>query len=688
MRTVLLASLRTHTRRYGAALLAVVVGVVFIVVTAALSSAVRSGLTAGLDVPYRGADAVVEEPSPAQAARLMEAAADQGADAWIVGWTLQQLTRDGSVLRSSADIGQVPDRPDRRWQDLEGGRFPASAGEAVVDVNAAKTGRVVIGDRLRIGSGRQSLDVEVVGIVDSPSTWAFASVYVLWSDLARWEDSLYVNSVAWAGPGDLDDARAAIDDVVPDAETRAVDSYVQSLQKQVNNGVDIVALVLLVFAAIALLVSVLVINNTFTILFAQRARDFALLRCVGATRQQVVRSVRLESLALGVLAAVVGLGAGLGLGHGLVALVRAQWPDARLGQASVGPTWLVAAALVGVTVTLVAAWLPTRRVVQVSPLAALRPDDSTRLSTRTGRVRVVLGALAVLAGAGALSVAVAAASPPVLVAGAATAFVGVLLLGPLLVPALVRATGRVAAPLLGTTGRLAAGNAVRHPRRTAATAASLLIGVTLTTAVLTGMASSRSALGAEMDRQHPVDFAVTGQQPLSPDLVERISAVEDVAAVVTVAGVAARVESLGVLPVLTAPTGATPVAHADLPRPRPRQVLLPWDLLSDGVEVGDVVTVTAGGGICGCGSRAARAGAKRHSWPRRPSGAWRPRPVSRPSGCARARAPTRRTSPGPWRRSPRPWVRDSRTAWPAARTSTCSSTYSPVASSACSPSRS
>ncbi len=594
MRTVLLASLRTHTRRYGAALLAVVVGVVFIVVTGALSSAVRDGLTAGVAVPYDGANAVIDKPTTADATRLLEAAPAAGADAWLIGWTLQQVTHDGKVVDTSADIAQVPDQPDRRWQELVDGRFPARAGEAVVDTNAAKVADVGIGDRLRIGSGSRALDVEVVGLADSPSAFSVASVYLLWGDLSRWEDSLYVSSVAWADPGGLSAARAAIRDVVPTAEPMSVPAFTQLVQKEINNEVDIIAIIVLLFASIALLVAVLVINNTFTILFAQRARDFALLRCVGATRRQLVRSVRLESLLIGLLAAGIGIGTGLGLGHGLVAFVRAQWPDAHMGEASVGAAWLLVAAVVALGVTLVAAWLPTRRVVKVSPLAALRPDDSTQVGTSTGRIRLALGLLVIAFGALTLAVAVQVTSPPALIAGGTTTFAGVLLIGPVLVPALIRALGHVTGRVLGPAGRLAAGNAVRNPRRTAATAASLLIGVTLTTAVLTGMASSRSALADKMDEQHPIDVAITGAGPLSPDVVERVSAVDGIDAVATVPGTTARIEGLGPLPVIAPPASTNGVLHGDLVAPGPRQLQVPWDLLGDGVEPGDRVDVTVG----------------------------------------------------------------------------------------------
>ncbi|WP_436699077.1 ABC transporter permease [Nocardioides sp. BYT-33-1] len=594
MRTVILASLRTHTRRYGAALLAVVVGTAFIVVTAALSSAVRDGLTAGIGEPYAGADAVLDRPSSSEAAHLLAAAPGDGADAWLVGWTMQQVSRDGKVIDSSTDIGQVPDRPDHRWQELVSGRFPGEPGEALVDTNAAKARQLAVGDRLRIGTGGSALEVTVVGLADSPSNHAVSSVYLLWSDLARWEDSLYVGSVAWSGGG-FDAARSAIRATVPDAEPTTVAAFLQELQREVNNGVDIIQIVVLLFGAIALVVAVLVINNTFTILFAQRSGDFALLRCVGATRRQVLRSVRLESVALGVLAAGIGVLGGLGAGHGLVAVVRAQWPGARLGHANVAPVWLAGAAAVAIGVTLVAAWLPTRRAVQVSPLAALRPDDSTQVRTRSGRIRIGLGVLLLAAGVAGLAAAVATANVGALAVGGAAVFLGVLLFGPILVPALIRAGTPLTRRLLGPAGRLAAGNAVRNPRRTAATAASLLIGVTLTTAVLTGMASSRSAVSADMDEQYPIDLAVTAASPLPADAVERLAAVDGVAAAVPVPGALATIGDLAPLPLLptTADDDAT-VLHGDLPRPGPRQVIVPWDLIGDGVEVGDVVRVTVG----------------------------------------------------------------------------------------------
>ena len=158
-----------------------------------------------------------------------------------------------------------------------------------------------------------------------------------------------------------------------------------------TEGVNVLALSLLLFAAIALFVSIMVIANTFSILFTQRLRDFALLRCVGATRKQVLRSVRIEALVIGIAASLLGLLLGTGVGYGLVALTERVIPSAAMGAVEMSVGWYLAAFVVGVGVTLVASWLPTRRVVRVSPLVALRPDDGIDARTTAGRLRIATG---------------------------------------------------------------------------------------------------------------------------------------------------------------------------------------------------------------------------------------------------------------------------------------------------------
>ncbi len=423
---------------------------------------------------------------------------------------------------------------------------------------------------LRVGSGAAATDVEVVGTVDSPPALG-ASLYVPWQDLRRLRGSLWIDAVAWGGTA------AQAEAVAPDASVEDADAWVAARQAEITRGVDVLSVMALMFVAIALFVGVMVIANTFAILFAQRQRDFALLRCVGVTRRQLRRAVRLEALVLGLVASAAGVVAGAVVGAGLVALVRRWFSD--MGPASLDPLWTGGGFAVGVVVTLLAAWLPTRAATRVAPLAALRPDTGVDVRSAAGRVRLALATLCLVGGTGLLAVAVATTTLPVMLAGGTVTFLGVLLLGPVLVPRLIRVVGRLAGD--GPVRRLATGNAVRNPRRTATTAASLLVGVTLTTAVLTGLASSRAGLDGELDRDYPLDATVTAvDQPLAADLAARAEALPDVASVDALDGTTATIGGVEVPIVGTAGRVGTVRGPDDL-SPRDGVLLLPYDVIDE-----------------------------------------------------------------------------------------------------------
>ncbi|CAI9401091.1 ABC transporter permease [Nocardioides sp. T2.26MG-1] len=591
MRTVLAASLRVHTRRYVAASVAVVIGVAFIVVTSLLSSAARNGLVAGVEVPYRDADVVVTGIDGDQAAGILQQAADRGDHASFLGWTVQHVRVGDRLLGEAVDVGAVADGPDLRWQELRAGRFPERPGEVVADANAVKGDGVAVGDAVRIGTGNHAVEATLVGLVDTPSASVGADLYLTWSDLQRFAGDLWVDSVAYAGSG----SSSLADRLPEDATVQSRDAFVEDRQADLTNQVNVLAILLLVFAAIALFVSVLVVANTFSILFAQRARDFALLRCVGATRRQVLRSVRIEALAIGVASALVGLVAGTAVGYALVAAARALLPSGSMGLPTPSLRWYVAAFVTGVLVTVVAAWLPTRRVTSLNPLAALRPDDATSVRTRSGRIRIAGGLAAVVLGAALLAQSISGNSVLAMVLGGITSFSGVLLLGPVLVPALIRVLGGAAGRLAGAPARLAAENAVRNPRRTAATTSALLVGVTLTTAVLTGLASSRSAVDKDLDRDYPIDLALTAtDEPLPADLLDKVRGVTGVAAAVGLEGAPLHVPGAGTLPVVAA-VDAGEVVHgsAGVAGVRPGQIWLPQ---GEGLDEGGRVTLAGTGG--------------------------------------------------------------------------------------------
>jgi putative ABC transport system permease protein len=482
MRTVFLASVRTHARRYVAAVIAVTVSVAFVVVIGVLTSGARAGFMENSGAPYRGADYVIDPPEDGPEPGLSDAIAlvDRfGVNASGLGRAyLPAHTEDGTPLgvgdvRGETTVGPIAASEELRWQELVSGRFPARTGEAVMHVWDAQAQEVAVGDRIRVGEGPTATDLEVVGLVESPSTWTQASVYVTWPQYLHWRDDPTFR-VQVAVRGDVGP--------VPDGmRVTPVDAYIGEGLAALNNGVDFMALMGLLFAGVALVVSVLVVANTFSILLAGRLRDFALLRCVGATRGQVLGSVRREAGAVGVLASLAGMLVGIGLGYGLLPLINALALTTPLAAPALPVPWLVGGFAVGVLVTMLASWLPTRHVVRVSPLAALRPQAALDGRTAAGQARLALAGLLLVAGPALLAAAMIRGSTLLMVAGGASVFAGVLLVGPVLVPWLIRITGA----LLGPVGRIATQNAVRNPRRTATTTAALLVGVTLTTAVLT-----------------------------------------------------------------------------------------------------------------------------------------------------------------------------------------------------------
>lgn len=595
MRTVLVASVRTHTRRYLAAAVAVMVAVGFVVATDAFTSALRSGLTAGIDAPFRNADVVLTGTSAEQEQAVLAHARKVGAHAAPQVVATLPLTHDGRMVRDDSAIGIVSADPQMRWQPLVTGSYPAKPGEAVVDVNAAKADRLEVGDRIAVGSGAGAVKVRLVGTVDSPSAPIRAGVYLLAQDYASLAEHGFVYAIAYAGTGSVADQIKELEKLADGASVTSRASYLQHLQTEINHGVDVLAIILLLFGGIALFVSVMVIANTFSILFAQRVRDFALLRCVGATRRQVLRSVRLEALLMGLGASLAGLLVGVGLGHGAVAAVGALAPSARLGPVALSPVWLVGAFVLGVVVTVVAAWLPTRQVVAVRPLEALRPAGSVSVRTGAGRLRIAFAAAAVTFGGALLALATSTHSMPVMMGGGMLCFLGVVWLGPVLVPAIITLVDATLALVLrrswGPASRLAAGNAVRNPRRTAATTSALLVGVTLCTAVLTGLAGARGALATEMDKQNPVDGMLTlsaSTNTLPADLLTRVRATPGVSRAVGVPGAPATIGGeIGQVSVL-APNDVRGVSReADFPRPGRHEVLLPYGLgaAEDGAKV-------------------------------------------------------------------------------------------------------
>jgi putative ABC transport system permease protein len=313
-----------------------------------------------------------------------------------------------------------------------------------------------------------------------------------------------------------------------------------------------ITVVVLSFAAVALLVAGLVIANTFQVLVAQRTRTLALLRCVGAVRGQVRRSVLLEAALLGTTASAAGLLVGTGLVQvALWVMQSADLPFPVPSAVHLTLAAVLAPLLVGTAVTVLAALSPARAATRVSPIAALRPADAPEGLHRAGRARLVIGLLLGVGGLALLAGGVwfamekeALLGVGVAILGGAASFVGLLVTAVLWMPRIVAGIGALVGRF-GMPARLAAANTGRNPARTAATSTALLIGVTLVAMMSTGAVTARATLDGELDTRFPVDlevstgtdFAADGSaisSPLPAGTIDRLADIDGVVAVAPV----------------------------------------------------------------------------------------------------------------------------------------------------------
>jgi putative ABC transport system permease protein len=329
-----------------------------------------------------------------------------------------------------------------------------------------------------------------------------------------------------------------------DAQVRTGQGQAKQATKDTSGFLGIFQSFLLAFGGIALFVGSFVIANTLSITIAQRTRELATLRTLGATRRQVLGSVLIEALVIGLLASVAGLFVGLGLARGLNALLVSLGIDLPQTGTVFATRTIIVSLLVGVLVTLAAAVRPAIRSTRVPPIAAVR-EGAVLPPSRFAR-------FGLYAAVGTISVAVALLLVGLLVTslsttqrllaigvGAAVLFIGVSMLAPKLVPPLVRVLGWPATKLGGGAGKLARGNAVRNPARTASTASALMIGLTLVTFVGVLAAGLRSRFESAVNQQFIANYAVTATNNFSPINVASANALRTVPGVEAVSSVRA-----------------------------------------------------------------------------------------------------------------------------------------------------
>ncbi|GAB3301581.1 FtsX-like permease family protein [Geodermatophilus aquaeductus] len=607
MLSTTLANLRAHLPRLVAATLAVVIAVAFVVATLVLNETSRATLLRAAGAEYVGTDVVVTAADGSSLAGAVGAvAAVPGVRAVDPTTAAEVQARFPGRSEAYLQAQAVAADPALRWQRVTDGALPDSPGEIAV----ATTTEAAVGDVVAVtvydpatGEATSTGEATVTGLVDlggDPSAGLFARGFAVADQVAAWggTEPTELRVAGW----NRTDPEALAAAVAPalgfaEVEVRTGEQAAEDAVAGITGNRLALAAVLLVFATVAVLVAGLVIANTLAVLVAQRTRDLALLRCVGATSRQVRRSVLTEAAVTGLVASAVGVGAGVGLAALVSALVGTDSPLPLEGVAV--PLYAVGAGLaVGTLTTLLAALGPSRGATRVAPLAALRPVDAAPLRSRGGLLRFGAGLLLVLGGAALMALGVLTVNVYASLAGGTASFLGVVLLAQRAVPPVVAAAGRALGRVGGVPGRMAAGNASRNPRRTAATATALLIGVTLTTAMVVGAASTRATAQAGLDAAYPADVEIGAYGELPASLLPRLEDVD---------GVAGGTALLGVD--VTAPDGqplwvqgvdaaaATPVLRstADLTLPAFGEAVLPqWAADSYGLRTGQTLTLQAG----------------------------------------------------------------------------------------------
>lgn len=550
---VALSNIKTYARRYIAVILAVAIGTAFLAATLSVNSSTQATLKNSLGDAYKNADLVAypdwdlaSDGQDLTALSLKDVKEVQNLSAVTTAYGLGYVDGLLHTADDSYGVSMQPVDPDQGLGGMEllEGRAPQGSNEIIIDAAHAKDMGTSIGDVVALENGAASAEnYTIVGIQRSttnPRTSAYALAGMseqAWKHFAG-EQPLISEIVV-----NTDGAEAALqeqleklfaDKKMTDIAVMSADEKVLNEVAQLTGGTDQLSVILLVFALIALVVTGLVVVNTFAVVIAQRTRELALLRILGAKRKQIRSSVLIEALVIGILASILGVLLAVVLMFGLIQLLHVLVPEMSYATLALTPQGLAIPILVGVLMTVIAASLPARRAMKLAPLAALRPFDAASVKNRAGKARIIFGILFLLAGASLLAYGAFKGDLIIAFLGGLVSFPGILMLASLFVPSSVSGIGKAVAGK-STAGKLAALNAVRNPGRTTATATALLIGVTLVSMIMVGGQTAKASLNNAVAAEFPVDMMVSFYDRKVSDseiksMLEKIGEVEGITA--------------------------------------------------------------------------------------------------------------------------------------------------------------
>ncbi|MFD8306160.1 ABC transporter permease [Streptomyces sp. NPDC059690] len=422
---------------------------------------------------------------------------------------------------------------DARTMKITSGTAPKGPDQVMVDRDTVDKHHLKLGDELAVISAVGTHSAKITGIADFQVTNPGAAIFYL--DTKTAQQTLVgktgvftnVNVTAASGVTDPQLKKNVVAQLGTGYKVQTAKETADANQKNVEGFMNVMKYAMLGFAGIAFLVGIFLIINTFSMLVAQRTREIGLMRAIGSSRKQVNRSVLAEALLLGLFGSVLGVGAGVGLAVGLMKLMGSMGMHLSTSDLTVAWTTPVVGLILGVVVTVLAAYLPARRAGKVSPMAALR-DAGAPADAKAGRIRALVGVL--LTGAGGYCLYLAAGAGKAtdgsawLGLGIVLSLIGFVVIGPLLAGGVVRVLGAVLLRMFGPVGRMAERNALRNPRRTGATGAALMIGLALVACLSVVGSSMVASATDQLDKTVGTDFIIQSDsgQLVTPQAVKAV----------------------------------------------------------------------------------------------------------------------------------------------------------------------
>jgi putative ABC transport system permease protein len=561
MRTVSLRNLGAHKVRLALTVISVLLGTAFVAGSFVFTDTLKGAFNTIFDSSSKGIDTRVQakhdyDPgvptSVIPAIRAVPGAATVEPE---VTGTVVLVDSHGTKIQSNGAPSQGG-----AWEahsvnpvpTFQSGHAPRTAGEVVVNDGVAEQHNLHTGDQVKVVvANAKVVNATISGIYQVDfDTGGYVGVLFTPSQAVRLftDGSHYTTVDVAAAPGVSETTLTdRIAKVLPAGLEAKTGTQVRDQETQdIASALSFINYILLGFGIVALLVGTFIIYNTFSMIVAQRQRELALLRAIGASRKQVRRSVVFEAAVIGVLGSALGLAGGIGLAYGLHALLDSLNLGLPAGGLVMSARTIIITILLGTIVTLLAAFTPARRAGKIPPVAAMReeyaPPSASGMRKRiiAGLVFAVIGAAVTIAGAASKSAGSASSFTGL---GLVAVCVAVMLLSPVLAKWIVVPLGRVVGRPFGTVGQLARTNAIRNPRRTAATAFALTLGLVLVAGIAVIGSSVKTSLNKIVDTTVTADYIVTtnGQLGVPQPAADAVTKVQGVGSTTTLYGIGATI---------------------------------------------------------------------------------------------------------------------------------------------------